>query len=111
MRRCRAFHHGTKSCVAVRSGISLSAVPMLNGWWLAANAFFLIVFGTNLRVIRRKSTKQPESITLRFMRNRADNVTEVMITNSGHWLMEEQPAATIAAVHNFLDRKTTTQSN
>src|SRR5882672_4034510 len=70
MRRCRAFHLGTKSCVALRSGISLSAVPMLNGWWLAANAFILIVFGTSLRVIRRKSTKEPESITLRFMRNR-----------------------------------------
>src|SRR6267142_6543093 len=42
------------------------------------------------------------------MRNAADNVTEVMIANSGHWLMEEQPTATIAAVHNFLDRKTTT---
>jgi len=55
---------------ALRSGISLSAVPMLNGWWLAANAFILIVFGTNLRVIRRKSTKQPGSITLRFMHNR-----------------------------------------
>jgi pimeloyl-ACP methyl ester carboxylesterase len=38
-------------------------------------------------------------------------VTEVMIANSGHWLMEEQPTATIAAVHNFLDRKTTTQSH
>src|SRR5256885_835676 len=45
------------------------------------------------------------------MRNAADNVTEVMIANSGHWLMEEQPTATIAAVHNFLDRKTTTQSH
>ena len=44
------------------------------------------------------------------MRNAADNVTEVLIANSGHWLMEEQPAATIAAVHNFLDRNTTTQS-
>jgi pimeloyl-ACP methyl ester carboxylesterase len=42
------------------------------------------------------------------MRNAADNVTEVVIANSGHWLMEEQPAATIAAVHNFLDGKTTT---
>ena len=41
------------------------------------------------------------------MRNAADNVTEVLIANSGHWLMEEQPTATIAAVHNFLDRKTT----
>src|SRR5439155_7652588 len=42
------------------------------------------------------------------MRNAADNVTEVMIANSGHWLMKEQPTATIAAAHNFLDRKTTT---
>ena len=45
------------------------------------------------------------------MRNAADDVTEVVIANSGHWLMEEQPTATIAAVHNFLDRKTTTQSH
>jgi pimeloyl-ACP methyl ester carboxylesterase len=44
------------------------------------------------------------------MRNAADNVTELVIANSGHWLMEEQPAATIAAVRGFLDRKTTTQS-
>ena len=44
------------------------------------------------------------------MRNAADNVTEVVIANSGHWLMDEQPTATIAAVRNFLDRKTTTQS-
>src|SRR6267154_1854572 len=43
-----------------------------------------------------------------IMRNAADNVTEIMIANSGHWLMDEQPAATIAAVHDFLDRKTTT---
>ena len=45
------------------------------------------------------------------MRNAADNVTEVLIANSGHWLMDEQPTATIAAVHDFLDRKTTTQSH
>ena len=44
------------------------------------------------------------------MRNAADNVTEVLIGNSGHWLMDEQPTATIAAVRNFLDRKTTNQS-
>src|SRR5712672_112513 len=43
------------------------------------------------------------------MRNAANNVTEVVIANSGHWLMEEQPAATIAAVHDFLYRKTTIQ--
>src|SRR5205807_7538935 len=44
------------------------------------------------------------------MRNAADNVTEALIANSGHWLMDEQPTATIAAVRNFLDRKTTAQS-
>ncbi len=44
------------------------------------------------------------------MRNAADNVTEVVIADSGHWLMDEQPAATIAAVHSFLDPKATTQS-
>jgi hypothetical protein len=29
------------------------------------------------------------------MRNVASNVTEVVIPDSGHWLMEEQPAATV----------------
>jgi pimeloyl-ACP methyl ester carboxylesterase len=38
------------------------------------------------------------------MRNAATNVTEVVIPNAGHWLMEEQPAATIAAVRSFLDK-------
>ena len=38
------------------------------------------------------------------MRNAAVNVTEVVIANAGHWLMEEQPAATIAAVRAFLAR-------
>ena len=32
----------------------------------------------------------------------ADNVKGVSIENSGHWLMEEQPAATMAAIKAFL---------
>jgi pimeloyl-ACP methyl ester carboxylesterase len=36
---------------------------------------------------------------LRFV---ASNVTAAVIANSGHWLMEEQPAATIAAIRGFL---------
>jgi len=32
----------------------------------------------------------------------ASNVKGVVIANSGHWLMEEQPAATIAAIQAFL---------
>src|SRR5437870_10412501 len=43
-----------------------------------------------------------------IMRNASDHVTEVMIANSGHWLMDEKPADTIAAVRDFLDRKTAT---
>ncbi len=40
---------------------------------------------------------------LRFV---ADDVTSVVIANSGHWLMEEQPAATIAAIRSFLETST-----
>lgn len=40
-----------------------------------------------------------------LMRNAATDVTEIVVANSGHWLMEEQPAATINAVRSFLDRK------
>ena len=39
---------------------------------------------------------------LRFV---ATDVTSVVIPNSGHWLMEEQPVATVAAIRNFLDNK------
>jgi hypothetical protein len=31
--------------------------------------------------------------------------TGVVIAHSGHWLMEEQLAATIAAIRSFLDAK------
>jgi pimeloyl-ACP methyl ester carboxylesterase len=36
------------------------------------------------------------------MRNAAANVTEAVIAGAGHWLMEEQPDATIAAIRGFL---------
>jgi pimeloyl-ACP methyl ester carboxylesterase len=39
------------------------------------------------------------------MRFAAENVEEKVIANSGHWLMEEQPEATVAAVRAFLDAK------
>ena len=37
------------------------------------------------------------------MRNAAGNVTEAVVPNAGHWLMEESPEATIALVDRFLD--------
>ena len=36
------------------------------------------------------------------MRNAATNVQELVVPNAGHWLMEEAPAATIAAVQDFI---------
>jgi pimeloyl-ACP methyl ester carboxylesterase len=39
------------------------------------------------------------------MRNAATDVTEVVIPDAGHWLMEEQPAATMKAIRLFLDKK------
>jgi len=37
-----------------------------------------------------------------IMRFAADDVHEVVVHDSGHWLMEEQPAATVAAIVEFL---------
>jgi pimeloyl-ACP methyl ester carboxylesterase len=39
------------------------------------------------------------------MRNAASHVTQTVIPNSGHWLMEEQPTATIKAIRTFLDAR------
>ena len=39
------------------------------------------------------------------MRAAATDVEELVIADSGHWLMEEQPTATVAAVRAFLDKQ------
>jgi len=39
------------------------------------------------------------------MRAAATDVTEGVVPNSGHWIMEENPGATIALVRRFLDGK------
>jgi pimeloyl-ACP methyl ester carboxylesterase len=38
-----------------------------------------------------------------IMRNVATNVQEAVVNGSGHWLMEERPAETVALIRNFLD--------
>ena len=43
------------------------------------------------------------SMQASIMRFADDDVTAAVIPNSGHWLMEEQPAATVAVVRSFLD--------
>ena len=55
-----------------------------------------------LAVGGEKSFGSTEAIV---MRNAAVDVTGLVISNSGHWLMEEAPAATIAAIRAFLTSK------
>ena len=42
-----------------------------------------------------------------IMRLVATDVTSGVITNSGHWVMEEQPRQTTAAFVNFIEKKIT----
>ena len=37
------------------------------------------------------------------MRHVATNVQEEVVAGSGHWLMEERPAYTVALIRKFLD--------
>ena len=39
------------------------------------------------------------------MRAAATDVHQLIIAGSGHWLMEEQPVATVAAVRAFLNQQ------
>jgi pimeloyl-ACP methyl ester carboxylesterase len=48
-----------------------------------------------------KSFGTVQADDLRFV---ATDVTELVIPDSGHWLIEEQPAATVAAMRAFLDK-------
>jgi pimeloyl-ACP methyl ester carboxylesterase len=36
------------------------------------------------------------------MRNAATNVTELVVPRAGHWLMEEEPNATVQGITGFL---------
>ena len=54
-----------------------------------------------LAIGAEKSFGTAQADEIRFV---ATDVTGVVISNSGHWLMEEQPAATFEAVRAFLER-------
>jgi pimeloyl-ACP methyl ester carboxylesterase len=41
----------------------------------------------------------------------AVNVQERVIPNGGHWLMEEQPKATVAAIHDFIEARPASPGN
>ena len=54
-----------------------------------------------LAIGAEKSFGTAQADDLRYV---ATNVTGLVIPSSGHWLMEEQPGATVDAVRKFLDQ-------
>ena len=54
-----------------------------------------------LAIGAEKSFGTAQADEIRFV---ATDVTGVVLPNSGHWLLEEQPTATIEAVRTFLER-------
>ena len=60
----------------------------------------MLADGTVLAVGGEKSFGPTMAVV---MRAAATDVQEVVIPDAGHWLMEEQPTATVAAVRAFLD--------
>jgi pimeloyl-ACP methyl ester carboxylesterase len=58
--------------------------------------------GPGAAIGAEKSFGTAMAADIRFV---ATNVTGAVIPDSGHWLMEEQPAATIAVIRDFLETK------
>jgi pimeloyl-ACP methyl ester carboxylesterase len=69
------------------------------------NKAFLAIGKLPMPVLAVGGEKSFGSTMAVVMRAAATDVEELVIPDSGHWLMEEQPAATIAAVRAFLDRQ------
>jgi len=55
-------------------------------------------FGARRREVVRQSAGRHHA-------HRGSNVEGGIIADSGHWIMEEQPDATVKAVRAFLDKK------
>ena len=71
----------------------------------ADNAGFVAAGKLTMPVLAIGGAKSFGPMMATVMRFAASDVTEVVIPDSGHWLMEEQPVATISAVRRFLGTK------
>jgi len=69
-----------------------------NRAWLAANPKL------PMPVLAIGGDKSFGPLMATVMRAAAVNVTEAVVPASGHWLMEEQPAATVALIDAFLEK-------
>ncbi len=70
----------------------------------ADNAAFLAAGKLTMPVLAIGGAKSFGPMMATVMRFAANDVTQVVIPDAGHWLMEEQPAATVKAVRAFLDQ-------
>jgi pimeloyl-ACP methyl ester carboxylesterase len=68
------------------------------------NKAFAVKGKLNMPVLAIGAAKSFSTAMADDIRFVAADVTGTVIPNSGHWLMEEQPAATVAAVRTFLDQ-------
>ena len=69
------------------------------------NRAFLAHSKLNMPVLALGGEKSFGATMAVVMRAGATNVTEAIVPDSGHWIMEENPSATIGLVRSFLDRK------
>jgi pimeloyl-ACP methyl ester carboxylesterase len=67
------------------------------------NKAFLAAGKLTMPVLAIGGAKSFGPMMATVMRFAATNVTEAQIPDAGHWLMEEQPAATVTMVRAFLD--------
>ncbi len=69
------------------------------------NQAFLAAGKLTMPVLAIGGAKSFGPMMATVMRFAASDVTEGVIPDAGHWLMEEQPTATVAMVRGFLDAK------
>jgi len=69
------------------------------------NQAFLAAGKLTMPVLAIGGAKSFGPMMATVMRFAASDVTEGVIPDSGHWLMEEQPAATVKMVRGFLDAR------
>lgn len=67
------------------------------------NRAFLAKQKLNMPILAVGSEKSFGPMMATVMRAGATNVQEAVVPGSGHWIMEENPTATIKMVRNFLD--------
>ena len=69
------------------------------------NTAFLAAGKLTMPVLAVGGEKSFGPMMATVMRFAATDVTEAVIPDAGHWLMEEQPAATVKVVRDFLDAR------